>query len=271
MFDDQISYNAENIDLMQLIQKFMLETVYEELNMKTIIQIIDLASNFDENVDINVIFDDFEFFVVRSFDKSFDQLFDRIKDFFSILSFSEMISFSTFFSFSSISISFKSINQIFNFDSINQTSSAPKSAKKKTLRNINANFDEKNILSEKMKKQKIQAIRKQIYFTTLIKANDEDINAFHTIFSIYRIAIFSIHEFDQKHSFIFFNDINVLTINFIHFNIFFIIFDLINKRLHRNILFFEFKNYNQMLKHFLSFNFRTVMIIEIETFKNKNI
>ena len=140
-----------------------------------------------------------------------------------------MISFSMFFSSSVTSISFKSINQVINPNSINQ---ATKSVKKKTSRDINANFDEKNILFEKMKKQKIQTIRKQIYFTTLIKTKNENINVFHTIFSIYRIATSSIHEFDQKQSFISFNDINVLTINFIHLNIFFIIFNLINQRLH---------------------------------------
>ena len=84
MFNDQISYNAKNIDLMQLIQKLMLKIVYEDLNMKAIIQIIDLTSDFDKDVDINVIFDDFELFVARSFDKSFDQSFDRIKNHFFI-------------------------------------------------------------------------------------------------------------------------------------------------------------------------------------------
>ena len=72
MFNDQTSYNAKNIDLMQLIKEFMLKTVYKEFNMKTIIQIIDLTSNTNEDVDINVILNDFEPFVIRSSDKSPD-------------------------------------------------------------------------------------------------------------------------------------------------------------------------------------------------------
>ena len=36
MFDDQISYNADDIDLMQMIHEFMLKTIYEGPNMKII-------------------------------------------------------------------------------------------------------------------------------------------------------------------------------------------------------------------------------------------
>lgn len=272
IFDDQISYNAENIDLMQLIRKLMLKTMYESLNMKTIIQITDIASDSNEDVEINVIFDADDFqFSVESSDKSFDQSFDRIK---GILFTSSPISFSTFFSFSHTPISFESVSQVFNLNSVNQASSAPiKPTNKKTSRDINAKFDEKNILSEKMKKQKTQAIRKQAYSTILIRTKDENVNAFHTIFSIYRTATFSIHEFDSKQAFELLNDIHVLIIRFIDFSIIFIqraIFNLINQRMHRNTFFSKPKNYNQMLKDFLSFSFRAVMITKIETLKIKN-
>ena len=53
MFDENFSYDKNKIDLMQLINEFMLKTAFEIFDFINILRIEKLESDFDEKFIIN--------------------------------------------------------------------------------------------------------------------------------------------------------------------------------------------------------------------------
>ena len=164
MFDESISYDAHDIDLLQAINEPMLETTYELHDLDPITQITEIASdegegegdhtqNMGENVES-----------MESQDGNVQELV------------SSHMKERTYLPTPTTSESFT------------KSTKAKKAAKPKASKDINSSLDTNNILPEGVGRLRIPNQRKVTYATVLADANNGELNSYHAAFSAHIMA-----------------------------------------------------------------------------------
>ena len=245
MFDENFSYDKNEIDLMQLINEFMLKTAFEIFDFIIISRIEELESDFDEKFIINQSIDQSINTSTQSKDKQIDQISFN-QNFFSSSSFTFDSKNSENFSFFLISDENSKFFDAFKAIALEILSSSKKLSRfvsiDSAFRDIFFKIDESNIVFEKVKRIKV---KKQTYFAVFDRIESDGDETFHDAFSAHIAA----DDYYKKNSFLQFN---------------FII------KIHRDHLSFEFQHYDEFKKHLHVDEFKQIMRVELKTLKSKS-
>ena len=246
MFDENFSYDKNEIDLMQLINEFMLKTTFEIFDFISISRIKKLESNFDEKFIINQSIDQSINTNIQSKNKQIDQISFN-QNFFSSSNFTFDSKNFENFNFFLISNENSKFSNAFETIAFKIFSSSSKKLSRfvfidSAFRNIFFKIDESNIVSEKMKRIRI---KKQTYFAVFDRIESDDDETFHDAFNAHITA----ENYYKKNLFLQFN---------------FII------KIHKNHLSFKFQHYDEFRKHLHADKFKQIMRIELKALKSKN-
>ena len=230
MFDENSSYDKNEIDLMQLINEFMLKTAFEIFDFISISRIKKFESDFDEKFIINQSIDQSINTSIQSKNKQIDQISFN-QNFFSSSNFTFDSKNFENFNFFLISNENSKFSNAFKTIAFEIFSSSSKKLSRfvfidSTFRNIFFKIDESNIISEKMKRIRI---KKQTYFAVFDRIKSDDDEAFHDVFNAHITA----ENYYKNNSFLQFN---------------FII------KIHKNHLSFEFQHYDEFKNIFMLIN-----------------
>jgi hypothetical protein len=232
---------------MQIIIESMLEITYEIENLNSLIIIIEIESNSneDENTTRRIV----SFIELSNSDLENQNLESKEKKNFYLSSFSssDMHIFSTF----EINTS-RSYKLGESSNSSSSSSSFSTSIDKLIKKMIDLNINTINILSERMRRSRI---RKQTYLIALSQ-NFKQSTAYHSRFSTFANANLY---YENKHD----NQIKSSVQKFIQIK-------SLNQRLHRDILFSKLKNFRQMIKHSHFVDFNHVIRTKINALRVKN-
>ena len=246
IFDENFSYDKNKIDLMQLINEFMLKTTFEIFDFISISRIKKLESNFDEKFIINQSIDQSINTNIQSKNKQIDQISFN-QNFFSSSNFTFDSKNSENFNFFLTSDENSKFSNTFEATAFKILSSSSKKLSRfvfidSAFRNIFFKINESNIVSEKMKRIKI---KKQTYFAVFDRIKSDDNETFHDAFSAHIAA----ENYYKKNSFLQFN---------------FII------KIHKNYLSLKFQHYDELKKHLHADEFKQIMRVELKTLQSKN-
>ena len=250
MFDENIIYEKGEIDLMQLIDEFMLKATFDISEFFTS-AVIEFDSDFDEEITFNA--DN----TINS-DQSKEKQPDRIafnQNFFSSSSFT--LSASSALENSENFNLFLTSDENFDIDALDAFEENPQPSSASgtrefvfsitASRDISSHFDESNIIFEGMKRTKI---KKQAYFAVFdrIEIGDDQTFAFHGFFN----AHFGANDYYQEK----FPQQNFQKIS--------------STKPHRDNLSFKFQHYGDLRKHPHIDDFKRAMRIELNALKSKN-
>ena len=240
IFDKNFSYDKNEIDLMQLINEFMLKTTFEIFDFINISRIKKFESNFDEKFIINQSIDQSINTNIQSKNKQIDQISFN-QNFFSSSNFTFDSKNSENFNFFFISNENSKFSNTFETITFEIFSSLSKKLSRfvfidLTFRNIFFKIDESNIVFEKMKRIKI---KKQTYFVVFDCIESDNDETFHDVFNAHITA----ENYYKKNSLLQFN---------------FII------KIHKNHLSFKFQHYDEFKKHFHVDEFKQIMRVELK-------
>ena len=247
MFDENFSYDKNEIDLMQLINELMLKTAFEIFDFISISRIEKLESDFDKKFIINQSINQSINTSTQSKNKQIDQISFN-QNFFSSSNFTFDSKNSENSNFFLISDKNSKFSNAFEATAFEISSSSLKKLSRfafidSTFRNIFFKIDESNIVSEKMKRIKI---KKQTYFAVLDRIEFDGDETFHDAFSAHIAA----ENYYKKNS--------LLQLNFII-------------KIYKNHLSFESQHYDELRKHLHADEFKQIMRVELKTLQSKNI
>ena len=246
MFDENFSYDKNEIDLMQLISEFMLKTTFEIFDFISISRIEKLESDFDEKFIINQSINQSINTDTQSKNKQIDQISFN-QNFFSSSNSTFDSKNSESFNFFLISDENSKFSNAFEAIAFEISSSSSKKLSRfafidSAFRDIFFKIDELNIVFEKMKRIKI---RKQTYFVVFDRIKSDDDETFHDAFNAHIAA----DNYYKKNLLLQFN-----------FTI----------KIHKNYLSLEFQHYDELRKHLHADEFKQIMRVELKALKSKN-
>ena len=164
MFDESISYDAHDIDLLQAIKEPMLETTYELHDLDPITQITEIDSDEGEGEGDHT----------QSMGENVESMESQDGNVQELVS-SQM----------------KERNYLptpTTSESFTKSTKAKKAAKPKASKDINSSLDTNNILPEGVGRLRIPNQRKETYATVLADANNGELNSYHAAFSAHIMA-----------------------------------------------------------------------------------